>query len=108
MIIERDLPIPMDDGLVLRADVFRPDGGPHPVIMTLGPYAKGVPYQVGYKPQWDWLITTHPDILPGSSREYMNWETVDPEIWVPWGYVCIRVDSRGTGRSPGKLDIFSP
>jgi hypothetical protein len=38
----------------------------------------------------------------------MNWETVDPETWVPWGYVCIRVDSRGAGRSPGYLDIFSP
>ena len=24
MVIERDVPIPMDDGVVLRADVFRP------------------------------------------------------------------------------------
>ncbi|EXJ71690.1 uncharacterized protein A1O5_05498 [Cladophialophora psammophila CBS 110553] len=108
MIIERDVPISMDDGLVLRADVFRPDSGAHPVIMTLGPYGKGVPYRVGFKPQWDWLISTYPDVLPGSSREYMNWETVDPEIWVPWGYICIRVDSRGAGRSPGYLDVFSP
>lgn len=29
-------------------------------------------------------------------------------MWVPWGYVVVRVDSRGAGRSPGKLDIFSP
>ncbi|KIW95033.1 uncharacterized protein Z519_03614 [Cladophialophora bantiana CBS 173.52] len=108
MIIERDVPISMDDGLVLRADVFRPDSGAHPVIMTLGPYGKGVPYRVGFKPQWEWLISTYPDVLPGSSREYMNWETVDPETWVPWGYICIRVDSRGAGRSPGYLDVFSP
>ncbi|KIX01077.1 uncharacterized protein Z518_10143 [Rhinocladiella mackenziei CBS 650.93] len=109
MIIERDVPIPMDDGLILRADVFRPTEGRHPVIMTLGPYGKGVPYRDGFKIQWDWLISTYPDILrPGSSREFMNWETVDPEIWVAWGYVCIRVDSRGAGRSPGKIDIFSP
>lgn len=99
----------MDDGIVLKADIFRPkDGQPAPVIMTLGPYGKGVPYRVGFAPQWKWLITTYPDILPGSSREFMVWETVDPEIWVPWGYVCIRVDSRGAGRSPGYLDIFSP
>jgi predicted acyl esterase len=26
MVIEWDVPITMDDGLVLRADVFRPDG----------------------------------------------------------------------------------
>ena len=38
MIIERDLPVPMDDGLVLRADVYRPDTNqPVPVIMTHGP-----------------------------------------------------------------------
>jgi len=54
------------------------------------------------------MMDTYPDILPGSTREYMVWETVDPEIWVKWGYVCIRVDSRGAGRSPGMLDILSP
>ena len=41
-------------------------------------------------------------------RLFMAWETVDPEIWVPWGYAVIRVDSRGATRSPGYLDIFSP
>lgn len=77
MIIERDVPIPMDDGIVLRADVFRPDedagsvGGAHthPVVMALGPYAKGLPYSVGFKPQWEWFISTYPNILPGSTRE---------------------------------------
>jgi uncharacterized protein len=109
ILIERDVSIPMDDGINLKADVFRPKAAkPAPVIMTLGPYGKGVPYRVGFKPQWDWLVTTYPDILPGSTKEFMVWETVDPETWVPFGYVCIRVDSRGAGRSPGKLDIFSP
>lgn len=91
IIFERDVAIPMDDGSILRADVFRPkEPGPHPVVMTLGPYGKGVPYRVGYKGAWEWLISTYPDILPGSSREYMTWETVDPETWVPFGYVVIR------------------
>jgi uncharacterized protein len=109
MIIERDIAIPTDDGLILRADIFRPeDGKPAPVIMSLGPYGKGVRYSDGYKPQWQWMMATHPNVLPGSSKAFMVWETVDPEIWVPWGYVCIRVDSRGAGRSPGRLDIFSP
>jgi predicted acyl esterase len=41
MIIERDVPITMDDGLVIRADVYRPKTkGPVPVIMTSGPYGK--------------------------------------------------------------------
>ena len=50
MIIERDVPITMDDGLVLRADVFRPKGNtPSPVIMSQGVYGKGVRYQDAYQ-----------------------------------------------------------
>ena len=47
-------------------------------------------------------------MLEGSSNKYQNWELVDPEKWVPDGYVCVRVDSRGAGRSPGVLDVWSP
>src|ERR1022692_1017283 len=109
MVIERDVPITMDDGLVIRADVYRPKTkGRVPVIMTSGPYGKGVKYQEHYKLMWDWLVEQHPDILAGSTRSFLAWETVDPEIWVPWGYAVIRVDSRGAARSPGYLDIFSP
>ena len=109
MRIEWDVPIEMDDGTVLRADVFRPvDDGRHPVIMTHGPYAKGLAFQDGYPGMWAALTTKHPEVLAGSSNKYQNWETVDPEKWVPDGYVCIRVDSRGAGRSPGYLDILSP
>ena len=108
-IIERDVAIRMDDGLELRADVFRPNTcTPVPVIMTMGPYGKGVRYQDHYKHSWDFLTRAHPDLLPGSQHRWLTWETVDPEIWVPWGYAVVRVDSRGTGRSPGFLDILSP
>src|SRR5256885_16847735 len=44
----------------------------------------------------------------GSTNKYQNWEVVDPEKWVPDGYACVRVDSRGAGRSPGHIDHFSP
>src|SRR6266566_1804056 len=87
MIIERDLPIPMDDGIVLRADLFRPEGeGQFPVVMTMGPYAKGLRYQEGYAAQWQWLINAHPEVLDSSTGSYLTWETVDPERWVPAGY----------------------
>jgi predicted acyl esterase len=109
MRIEWDVPIPMDDGVVLRADVFLPEGdGRYPVIMTHGPYAKWLAFQDGFARQWANLETEHPDAVAGSSNRYQNWETVDPEKWVPDGYAVIRVDSRGAGRSPGYLDIFSP
>ena len=109
MIIERDLAITMTDGVKIRADVFRPPTDAKvPVIMSLGPYGKGIAYKDGYGPEWEWLISKHPEILEGSSGTQMVWETVDPERWVPDGYAVIRVDSRGTGRSPGLLDLYSP
>ena len=109
MQIDWDVEIPMDDGLVVRADVFRPEGeGRYPVLMSYGPYAKGLHFGEGYPMQWKGLTAKHPEVLRGSSGRYANWETADPERWVPMGYICIRVDSRGAGRSPGYLDIFSP
>src|SRR5262245_15304200 len=109
MVIERDLQIPMDDELVLRAHVYRPKpDAPITSIMTHGPYGKGVMDQDHYKAMRDWLIAQHPGLLPGSTRSFMTWATVDPETWVPWGYAVVRVDSRGACRSPGMLDIFSP
>ena len=108
MIVEWDAPIAMDDGLVLRADIFRPTTlGPHPVIISYGPYAKGLAFQEGFKSAWLRLLKDHPEAADGSSNIYQNWELVDPEKWVPEGYVCLRVDSRGAGRSPGHLDVWS-
>jgi predicted acyl esterase len=109
MHIEWDAPISADDGLVLRADVFRPLAqGKHPVIVSYGPYAKGLEFQSGYKHNWARLIKAAPEVLEGSSNKYQNWELVDPEKWVPEGYAIVRVDSRGAGRSPGFLDCWSP
>ena len=102
-------PIEMDDGIVLRADVFQPiEEGRYPVILTYGVYAKGLSYQEGYPHQWGKMVADHPEILEGSTNKYQNWEVTDPERWVPHGYVVIRVDSRGAGWSPGFLQVNSP
>src|SRR5450830_1711259 len=109
MQIDWNNPIRMDDGVVLRADVFRPVGeGANRVILSYGPYAKGLSFQNGYKSQWSRLAKAAPEVLQGSSNKYQNWELVDPEKWVPDGYACIRIDSRGAGRSLGHLDVWSP
>ncbi len=109
MRIDWDVEIPMDDGAVMRADVFGPvEEGRYPVIISYGPYAKGLAFQEGYPDQWNRMVADHPDVAAGSSNLYQNWEVVDPEKWVPHGYVCVRVDSRGTGMSPGFVDHFSP
>ena len=109
MRIEWNVPITMDDGVILRADVFRPIlGGKYPVILSYGPYAKGLAFQVGYPNQWLRMTEQHADVAAGSTNKFQSWEVVDPEKWVPEDYVCIRVDSRGCGSSPGYIDHFSP
>src|SRR5690606_14351593 len=108
MKIDWDVPIEMDDGVVLRCDVYRPiEDGKYPVIITYGPYGKGLHFEDLYTEQWRRMCEMHPDVPAGSTNKYQNWEVVDPEKWVPDGYVCVRVDSRGAGRSPGLLDIWS-
>lgn len=109
MQIDWDVAIEMDDGAVLRADIFRPTkAGKYPVLLTHGPYAKGLSFQEGYPSAWNIMAANHPDVTAGSTNKYQNWEVVDPEKWVPDGYAIVRVDSRGCGTSPGYIDHFSP
>jgi predicted acyl esterase len=108
MTIEWDVPIEVSDGAVLRADIFRPTApGRYPAIASYGPYRKGLPFQDLMPPAWQQMISDHPDVLEGSSSKYQVYELPDPDKWVPDGYVCVRVDVRGTGRSPGYLHPFS-
>ncbi|MDP2411554.1 MAG: CocE/NonD family hydrolase [Pseudolabrys sp.] len=109
MDIDWDVPIRMDDGVTLRADVYRPKlRGRFPAIVSYGPYGKGLHFEDGYKTAWDIMARDFPDTVTGTTNAYQNWEVVDPEKWVPHGYVCVRVDSRGCGRSPGVIDHHSP
>jgi predicted acyl esterase len=98
--LDKNVPVAVRDGTVLRADVFRPsEPGRHPVILTYGPYGKDIHWQ-DFSPPTYQLIDEH--------GPYMAWETVNPEWWVPRGYVVIRVDQRGTGASPGRMELFGP
>jgi hypothetical protein len=109
MILDRDAEIPMRDGARLRANIYRPDGaGQFPVLMTFGPYGKDVPLREFMQEAWDRLNETYPEVLASSSCKHLVFERPDPEVWVPHGYVVIAVDSRGAGKSPGRLDPNSP
>ncbi len=109
MQIDWDVPVVMDDGIVVRGDIFRPLGEvKYPALLTYGPYGKGLAFQDGYKSAWKIMEDDYPDAVAGSSNKYQAWEVPDPEKWVPDGYVCVRFDSRGAGRSEGFLDVHSP
>ena len=96
LIVEKDVKIPMRDGAILYADVFRPDGGAErvPAIMNIGPYQKD-------------RLWIPPEDLEEKANPHLAWETANPEWWCPRGYACVRVDARGSGKSPGTSDPSS-
>lgn len=110
LVFMRDVAVTMSDGVTLRANVFRPEApGRYPVVMAMGAYGKDVHFEDAFNPQWQVLKRIYPGLdAEGSTGRYLRWEVVDPERWVPEGFVVIQVDSRGTGRSEGYLDPFGP
>lgn len=109
MIIERNVAIPMDDGLNLRADIFKPvNHEPFPIIISMSPYGKGLEWKTGWAPSWKAFWAKHPSALSGSTKSHLIWECIDPEIWTSLGYAIVRIDSRGAGQSPGFMDALGP
>ncbi len=108
--IEWDVPIKVSDGLILRCDVFRPDDDQqYPVILGATPYGKWLSFQDEvWGGQWKMLTRHEPAINKLSSNRLQNYEFPDPERFVHDGYALVRVDVRGTGRSPGMMDLLSP
>ena len=95
LVIEKDVEIPLRDGVRLRGDVFRPRAaGKYPALINIGAYQKD-------------KVRVPPPDLEEPANPYMNWETVNPLWWVPRGYAAVRVDTRGSGKSPGQTDPFS-
>lgn len=106
-----DVRIPLRDGSYVCADVFRPAAeGQYPIVMSKGFYGKSFYHDcicndadVLRKEQMeDRYFSGNPD-----GAQYENHETVDTSVWVPEGYVCIRVDARGVCKSPGLQAPFS-
>ncbi|WP_369184189.1 CocE/NonD family hydrolase [Streptomyces sp. Y1] len=81
MRVERNVEVPMRDGTILRADIFRPlSDGPCPVILLRLPYDKSV--------------LTEP------------WFPSEVRYFVPRGYICVAQDVRGTYTSEGTFHPF--
>lgn len=79
--IEKNIPVPMRDGVTLATDVIRPaENGPHPTLVQRLPYNK--------EPYW----------LRDSS--------VDTPRLAQQGYVIVVQDTRGTGQSGGDYRPF--
>jgi len=99
IVAERDVFVPMSDGVNINVDVFRPDGkGKFPALLSMSPYNKEV--------QSD-------RIWPGSSsaihvRGVINTlvEAGNTDFFVRRGYVHIIGSARGTGKSGGAFSFI--
>src|SRR5690625_1259521 len=81
IVVDRDVPCKMRDGVTLYANIYRPnDGGVYPVLLTRHPYNKN---------------------LPTFSHRY-----IDPIRTAMHGYVVIIQDVRGRFASEGKFVPF--
>jgi uncharacterized protein len=79
--VEKDVMVPMRDGVALATDLWLPDDGPSPVLLVRLPYGK--------------------DLIPGD----ITWPT-QPNILalLEAGYAVVWQDCRGTFRSGGDFD----
>lgn len=95
--MEKDVYIPLRDGVRVAADIYRPDAkGKFPALLGAGPYGKELeslamsfPPQQRPSPLWDGCI-----------------EAGDINYIVPRGYAHVIVDMRGTGASEGEFSGF--
>lgn len=100
MLIERDLPVAMRDGVKLYTNIFRPVGDqPVPAIIAWGPYGKHVPF--------DPKRFVNAGVSDGDTSPYTAFEAPDPVFWVPRGYAVVNVDIRGTWFSEGTAHFLA-
>ena len=92
IIIEKDVMVPMRDGVKLAANIYRPNKpGKFPVIMSFTSFTKDI---FGWGKTWG--------VYHHRISEATSFESADPGFWVPEGYVVILVDNRGYGNSEGQ------
>ncbi len=102
MIMEKDVPVPMRDGITLYVNVFRPDKpGTFPVVMSADAYGKDTKaFFDSVRPLWPTI-----GVIPAS--DFTPMESPDPGFWVPNEYVVIKVAVRGSSNSEGALHPWS-
>lgn len=101
IILQRDVPVKLRDGVTIYTDIFRPaDEEKHPAIMAMSPYGKEIGSQ--------WLDDTpnHAGIPMEATSGLQKFEGPDPAYWCDHGYAIINPDVRGAYRSEGVILFF--
>lgn len=93
--VERDVQIPMADGVTLSADIFRPTtSGTFPALLGVHAYDQAMQ-----------SVPSRPQAIQGRNAQS---EAGDPHFYVRRGYVHVIVNARGTGKSQGEYSHYGP
>ena len=101
VILEKDVPVKLRDGVTIYVDVFRPETGNAAPLIGWGPYGKHghTRYAVSFPKA---------DVDQSRMSDYTAFEAPDPFDWVPRGYAIINPNPRGTWYSEGRATFLSP
>lgn len=98
ILLERDVPIKMRDGVTIYADIFRPTTGEKcPAILAWSPYGK----EVGGQMLDD--VPMRAGVPTNATSGLEKFEGPDPAYWVAHGYAVVNPDKQGTYMSEGNL-----
>ena len=98
IVLERDVAVPLRDGVVIYSDIYRPQNSEKvPAIVAWSPYGKKGGQQTL-------------DQLPGrlgipvnALSDLQAWEGPDPAYWCNHGYAVVNADARGAFKSEGDI-----
>ncbi|KAF4548395.1 Hypothetical protein D9617_28g065010 [Elsinoe fawcettii] len=96
-IFEKDIVLPMRDGIRLYADVFRPVIEEKvPAIVIWSPYGK-----TGNGPHGLDMVPGRFGVAEDATSGYEKFEGIDPAEWTARGYAVVNCDLRGSWDSEG-------
>jgi len=96
VICDQDVAIPMRDGVITYADIYRPNNESEkvPAIISWSPFGKRSSADSDYS----WQTNGVPY---GSHSDFTKFEGPDPLYWCYKGYAIVNYDIRGIGNSEG-------
>jgi predicted acyl esterase len=94
--IERNVSVPLRDGVPIFVDIYRPaaSAAPLPILLGWSPYGKH-----NTAAQLPWPAA---GVAPGWLSAYTAFEAPDPAFWCAQGYAVVYPDPRGCWYSPGE------
>ncbi|MFC1863717.1 CocE/NonD family hydrolase [Thermodesulfobacteriota bacterium] len=100
IVSDRNIKVPMNDGIQVNVNVFRPDSdNKFPALVSMSPF------NLDFQDEYIWPSAARTARVHGSPT--VNIETIPRDFFVRRGYVKVTGSSRGTGKSGGVYQYVS-